>query len=240
MAKKRRPDLPPTRRGYSPHEAISAVQKAIRRSQVKEAVYWATELFESGYHNWLWSRLFTICSEDIGPADRYLPATLAALYDRAMTEKKKGAGGMETVHAAILLATAPKSRIACWMVLEQVSDHADRIEIPDEALDQHTRAGRQMGRGYEHFVNEAQQLIDPEDAAQARGFDGVREELAHLEGEGLSHWVHTMQGAEPTNPWRPRGSEAGGSYLPAGGRQAEEERVAKLFDTPGPEELPEQ
>src|SRR4051812_29969156 len=114
--------LPPTKRGYQAHEVVSALQKAVRRSQVREAVYWGFELWAS-YPGWCWKRLHTIASEDIGPADRTLPATLAALEKRSETERRKGGGGMELVHAVILCATAPKSRIACWMVLGVAGDH---------------------------------------------------------------------------------------------------------------------
>lgn len=197
-------DIPPTRRGYQVYEVVSALQKAIRRSQVEEAVYWALELHGSGHKAWCWSRLQTICSEDIGPAAPNLPAQIATL--RAWSEKAKEGGGMELTHAVILLATAPKSRIACWMVLRAVSNHHPRIEIPDEALDQHTRRGKQMGRGYEHFVQEAQVLTDADEAAQDRGRINMETELNVLEIEAREHWEKCRK-KDPTlphNPWRPR------------------------------------
>lgn len=213
---------PPTRRGYQVHEVVSALQKAIRRSQVKEAVYWALEMHSSSHKSWCWNRLQTICSEDIGLADRYLPAQIATL--RAWSEKAKEGGGMELAHAVQLLATAPKSRVACWMVLETVSDHHERLEIPDEALDQHTRRGLRMGRGTEHFLEEAQTLVDPDDAAQADGWDGMDEKMAHLEVEAREHWriVHAGTPEEkaqlPDNPRRKRDE----SWVPPADRDAQE------------------
>ncbi len=199
-------EMPPTRREYQPHEVVSALQKAIRRSQVKEAVYWGFELWNSQYDNWAWARMHTICSEDIGPADRYLPATLAALETRSKSQKAKGkGGGMEFVHALILLASAQKSRIACYMVLEAASDHQERLEIPDEALDQHTRRGLKMGRGYEHFITEAARLVQPDTV-----------DLTELEAEAKDHLIRQCEGEPdlPHNPWR-RHANVGAEAKPA-------------------------
>jgi hypothetical protein len=60
----------------------------------------------------------------------------------------------------ILLAEAPKSRLACWMTVARGRGMVERREVPDEALDRHTRRGRRMGRGWDHFWDEASQLAD--------------------------------------------------------------------------------
>lgn len=229
----RRPDLPPTRRGYQPHEVVSAMQKAIRRSKVKESVYWAMELYVSGYAAWMWARLQEICSEDIGPADRYLPAAIQTLRDWSNDKrKKKNAGGMEAVHAVILLATAPKSGIACWMVMEATSDHAERFEIPDEAFDQHTRKGKQMGRGAEHFSKEGSLKIQPDKAAQATepGYDSMDDLLKALEAEGQRTWLRSMQ-KDPTLPSNPKQAGKGqieDSWLPPAAREDKKDEQLEL------------
>lgn len=198
------PDPPPTGRGYDAFTVVSALQKAIRRSSPESAAHWAAELQLSGYGPWCWSRLRTICVEDIGPADRTLPATIAALEDWA-TRSKDGGGGMEIVTAAILLATAKKSRVSCWLLIREGTDHRERIEIPPEALDRHTMRGKKMGRSHEHFFTEAQTLIDPLDAARSRGYASVEEELAALEAQADQHARQLrFEGPEglPQNPWR--------------------------------------
>lgn len=127
---------------------------------------------------------------------------------------------MELTHAVILLATAPKSRIACWMVLQAVSDYHPRLEIPDEALDQHTRRGKQMGRGIEHFLSEGQVLIDPP--------DNVEEHLGDLESEARDHWekVHSKQTDDlPHNPWLKKDE----TWLPPADKAAPVE-AGSLFD----------
>jgi len=198
------PDPPPTGRGYDAFAVVSSLQKAIRRSSPGEAAYWATELHASGYAAWCWARLRVCCIEDIGPADRTLPATIAALETWA-NRSKDGGGGMEIVHAAILLATAKKSRISCWVTCMEGTDHRERIEVSDAAIDRHTRRGRALGRSHEHFFQEAAKLIDPEDAARSRGYDSVADELSALEVEAELHArrLH-FDGPDrlPQNPWR--------------------------------------
>ena len=63
-------------------------------------------------------------------------------------------------HAVLRLATAQKYRLANWALLVESSDHADRREIPDFALDRHTARGKRMGRDMDHFVSEAAWLAD--------------------------------------------------------------------------------
>ena len=51
-------EIPPTRRGYDTREVVSAVQKAIRRSDPDAALYWGIEPRPpSGFGRWLWKRL---------------------------------------------------------------------------------------------------------------------------------------------------------------------------------------
>jgi hypothetical protein len=154
---------PPTWRNYSVHEVVSALQKAIRRSDTDAAVYWGMELWKSGNQTWAWNRLREILSEDIGPADRYLPATFEALRKSGQDEEKRksGGGGLQFTHAVILLATAEKNRVVAQAFIHHSSNNVERREIPDEALDRHTRRGRQMGRGLDHFLKEAARVIPP-------------------------------------------------------------------------------
>jgi replication-associated recombination protein RarA len=197
--------LKDTRRGYDVYEVVSAFQKAVRRSDVDAALYWASELERSSYDGWLWRRMDTIIHEDVAP-DAGIVAEYVALKE--MHRKARGkpavrenpdAGVLEMMHAVILLASARKSRIVQWAAFAHYGDHMPRREIPDEALDQHTQRGRSMKRGYEHFFEEAAKLIDP------------------CEGqlEGLEDRYRTMRRQEkleerrdlPENLWKPRDEE---------------------------------
>lgn len=156
-------EIPPTRRGYVLGEVSSALQKSIRRCDSDGAAYWTIELDESGCGEYAWHRLRTCMSEDVGIADRHLPATIAALYEawqQARARRHGGDGRLHLVHAAMLLATARKSRLVNNATI--VLSGEDRRPIPDIARDKHTVAGRKLGRGWEHFFAEATLLADPE------------------------------------------------------------------------------
>ena len=55
--------------GYAFYEVLSALQKSIRRGLEEDALFWATELYLSGYEIQAWRRLCIIASEDIGLAN---------------------------------------------------------------------------------------------------------------------------------------------------------------------------
>ena len=79
-----------TRHGHRLDEAVSSLQKSIRRGLVDDAAYWACELME-GYYAYLWRRLKVILSEDIGIAEPHLPATIHALYQTAEQQRRRRA-----------------------------------------------------------------------------------------------------------------------------------------------------
>lgn len=159
---------PPTRRGGHPFgEAASALQKALRRCDTDGALYWAAELDRSGYGAYVWRRLTTICSEEIGAVEAHLPATIEALrqwwQDTRAREGKRDrtAGALYMAHAVVLLARARKSRTTHdAMIVHWLSDEVR--EPPDWAIDKHTLRGRQIGRGFDHFFETASLLVDPE------------------------------------------------------------------------------
>lgn len=156
------PDIPPTKKLYDAREVVSALQKAIRRSDPDAAIYWAIELQSSGFGAWCWKRLRTITSEDIGPAAPGLAADVRALHDNWKQEQKSGQpmnGMLYIIHAVLAMCAAPKSRVvdnAAWAWHKM-----PRREIPDEALDGHTARGRQIGRGHKFFIEESSRLFQP-------------------------------------------------------------------------------
>jgi hypothetical protein len=62
-----------------------------------------------------------------------------------------------------LLAEAPKDRSNDELANLVRTDLADggRAEVPDHALDMHTRRGQEMGRGIEHFLTDGAR-VEPE------------------------------------------------------------------------------
>lgn len=162
---------PPTRRGFELALVVSALQKSIRRGQEEAAVYWALEMDNSGFCAYAFRRLAVICSEDVGLAEPTLPATIEALrrsWERERERKKWATGGLFLVHATLLLARAPKSRIVDNALIAVGADQEPRA-IPDEALDVHTRTGRQRGRGWQHFIEDSGLLADRETGELGHG-----------------------------------------------------------------------
>jgi len=109
-----------------------------------------------------------MASEDVGMAEPSFPAVIMALkqsYDfLAGLKDKHRPERLPFIHAIVKLANARKSRYIdlCISVYEnehrkQAGDH----EIPDYALDIHTRKGRKKGRGLDHFYNEGAMVNNP-------------------------------------------------------------------------------
>lgn len=191
---------PRTKRGYDAFEVVSAFQKAIRRGDPDAALYWGFEVYKSGYPDWAWKRLRIIATEDVGvAAPAGFQADIEALYGRYVDFKRKlgtrasaDEGLFWFCHATILCATAPKSRLVDWAFMAHAGEHVERRDLPDEALDVHTRRGRRRGRGWDHFLAESGR-IEP--------FDG---DLAELEAEYRDHFRRTVakDSTLPDNPWR--------------------------------------
>ena len=62
-----------TQKGYEFFEVSSAFQKSIRRCMEDEALYWAIELWNSNYKEYVWKRMLIIASEDVGLAEPTMP-----------------------------------------------------------------------------------------------------------------------------------------------------------------------
>lgn len=152
-----------TKKGYDFFEVTSAFQKSIRRNMEEEACYWATELFNSGYDKYLWKRILIITSEDIGIANPTLPATIKALHDAYFWLKSEKVGDqirLQLFHAIILLCRSPKSRLVDWSKNYFHHKHdTEMLEIPDYALDMHTRRGKIKGRGIQYFHDESSKVV---------------------------------------------------------------------------------
>lgn len=169
--------------GYLCGELASALQKTIRRGLEREAMFFASELDLAGYGNYAWKRLRVITSEDVGLADTHMAATIRALYENWQEERKQnkepGTGMLYLMHAVLLLARAPKSRIVdnATNVMYGGDRRAIAVEIPDYAVDHHTARGRKMGRSEATVYNESyrlekQALADPYEE-EARAIDGA-------------------------------------------------------------------
>ncbi|KKQ47046.1 MAG: hypothetical protein US75_C0011G0021 [Candidatus Woesebacteria bacterium GW2011_GWC1_38_13] len=133
--------------GYRLDEVVSALQKAIRRGQEENALYWMMEFVKGHYIGYLWRRLSVITIEDIGLADLNAPLMINTLAQ--MNERVNKNGYIETFHpamAVIYLCQAPKSR-----EIDYACDYIDLkrkagwyLETPPEARDMHTQVGKEL------------------------------------------------------------------------------------------------
>lgn len=172
-----------TIRGYSLLEVASALQKAIRRADARLAGYWAIELFESNYREYLWRRLLTISAEDCFGV---ITHEVEALYRswQMIDKQKKGGGRIFAAKATILLAQARKCRDADHLTnlvydpkaipdkqleadLEAAREGTEAI--PDYAFDCHTSAGKKAGKTKEMFFRDEFEALEPREPGL---FDG--------------------------------------------------------------------
>ena len=148
-----------TRKGYDFFECSSALQKCIRRGLEQEAMFWAVELYDSNFGEYVWKRLRIMTSEDVGLAEPGIAAEIWALYEMYKEQAKKKEDKNEPqrlflTHAVLLLCRARKSRLIDWTLLYNWLTHPYRHPpIPDIALDKHNERGRKLGRGWAHFFD---------------------------------------------------------------------------------------
>lgn len=174
-----------TKQGYSLFEVASAFQKSVRRGLEDEALYWAVELFESGYDEYCWKRMRIISSEDVGLAEPMMPANIHALYSNYKEQKKKKdekhrPERLFFTHAILLLVRAKKSRVVDHALLHYWNSYGhDRREIPQFAHDKHTEKGKSAGFGWNHFFEEGTKLenmaeIEGEAEYKAKALESVK------------------------------------------------------------------
>ncbi len=145
------------------YEAMSAMQKSIRRGMEAEAGYWAFWLADhEGFHIAV-GRLFTTVYEDIGDPQTIMFVETTLTRAQEWYKKKKDDWRMPFGAAILAMCRSAKTRelnhyhVACRAAVE---DEPNR-EVPDFALCMHTARGRRMGRGLEHFFEEGAKLEPP-------------------------------------------------------------------------------
>jgi replication-associated recombination protein RarA len=147
---------------YDFFECISATQKCIRRGDEDGALFWATELFLHGAAAQVWSRLVIIASEDVGAADPVMHMKITLLrhgwLETPVDQRINGKGRLFFVQAVLMLVRAPKSRCVDNAGIFYCEGPRPVREIPDFALDKHTKRGKELGRGWEHFFTEGARL----------------------------------------------------------------------------------
>lgn len=170
-----------TKRGYNLYEVTSAMQKAIRRNDVKIAGYFGLELFHSGYQNYLWKRLLTISAEDCaGVITKEIQALMKSwdlINAGIKNTSEKNKGRIFVSKAIIILCTAMKSRDADHLQLliydkkfdmtdQEIDSYLEQTRdktqtVPGYTHDCHTREGKNLGKTKENFIREELDALNP-------------------------------------------------------------------------------
>lgn len=162
-----------TKGGYDFYEVSSAMQKAIRRADIAVAGFFALELWESGFRDYVWKRLFTISAED---CFGIITNEIEALWQGHELVNKKATspkGRIFVSKAVILLCECRKCRDADHLqnliydrkeidVEKWIEDvRLNPIPIPQYTFDVHTRRGKKQGRTKEEFFRDEFYALNP-------------------------------------------------------------------------------
>ena len=171
-----------TKNGYDFYEVASALQKSIRRNDVVVAAFFGVELWQSGFGNYVWKRLYTISAEDCWGLITHEIDALRNGYVLVNKGAKEPKGRIFIGKAVILLCECYKSRDADHLnnlavdrldlsderVLFALSDARrepmdlpEPIEVPEYTYDVHTRKGKKMGKTREQFFHEEHEALTP-------------------------------------------------------------------------------
>ena len=162
-----------TKGGYDFYEVSSAMQKASRRADIAVAGFFALELWESGFRDYVWKRLFTISAED---CFGIITNEIEALWQGHELVNKKATspkGRIFVSKAVILLCECRKCRDADHLqnliydrkeidVEKWIEDvRLNPIPIPQYTFDVHTRRGKKQGRTKEEFFRDEFNALNP-------------------------------------------------------------------------------
>ena len=165
-----------TKNGYDFLECASALQKSIRRNDVVVAAFFGVELWQSGYGNYVWKRLYTISAEDCWGLITHEIDALHNGYELVNKGSKEPKGRIFIGKAIILLCECYKSRDADHLnnlAVDKLAltdpqiiaalDDARRqpLEVPEYTFDIHTKKGRKMGKTKAQFFHEEHEALQP-------------------------------------------------------------------------------
>lgn len=161
-----------TQRGYDFYEVASALQKSIRRADVKLAGYMALELFPR-YAEYCWKRLLTISAEDCyGIVTKEIMALYDAFHVINKNKKNDELKGRIFISKAVLLLCQTKHNrdadILSNYIYDKKYDLTDDeieklfdevrsegvMEIPEYVYDVHTIQGKIKGKTKADFFRD--------------------------------------------------------------------------------------
>ena len=159
--------------GYDFYEVASALQKSIRRGDVRTAGFFALELFPK-YREYTWRRLLTISAEDCYGC---ITQEIKALYDSfEIINKKKADGGRIFISKAVILLCECKHNRDADLLSNYVHDKKSgltddeieaelnearnrKMDVPEYVFDCHTMKGKRNGKTKSDFFKEEQMSL---------------------------------------------------------------------------------
>lgn len=152
--------------GLTADEVISMLQKAIRRGLEEDAVDAAYELYLTSreLEHVMWRRLIMIAMEDIGFGDLQATPVVYAYYQaKDLFERDNGDRQLPFIQAIRYLCRCPKERSSSYyqnLVMKKF-DKGYVMQVPDYALDKHTKRGKELGRDTMYFYTDGDR-VSPE------------------------------------------------------------------------------
>ena len=135
--------------GDAHYDTISAFIKSMRGSDPDATLYWLAKMLYAGEDpRFIVRRIVIAASEDIGLADsnalRVAVAAQQAVDFIGMPE-----GQITLAHAAVYLATAPKSNRACSGLMKAKTDIGEgrTLAVPMHLRDGHYKGAKTLGHG---------------------------------------------------------------------------------------------
>jgi len=161
------------------YDVVSAFIKSMRGSDPDAAVYWLARMLEAGEDaRFVARRMIIFASEDVGLADATsLHVAVAAAH--AVEHVGLPEAQLNLAHAAIHLATAPKSNraaLAIWNARSDVRDGAVG-EVPPHLRDAHYSGAERLGHGvgYEYPHDDGSGWVEqqylPDDLVQRQWYE---------------------------------------------------------------------
>jgi replication-associated recombination protein RarA len=159
--------MPKTHHGLEMMPCLSALQKAIRRGQAPVAMQFACELMHTSkaFFTAVCNRLEIVSHEDVGVRMAIqFTATCVEQAKRHYSADKIGPARLMIGNAIRFLCKSEKTRAGTYFAAAIGLENLNEPEvprIPDYAYDVHTREGRRMGRGIDHFLSDGAKLVNP-------------------------------------------------------------------------------
>jgi MgsA AAA+ ATPase C terminal len=136
------------------NEAVSILIKEMRRGNELEALYWARQIEGGGYWKYLFRRLAIFACEDVGTGNSLAITVVESCktaYTDAMAALKGKRGGAKPdgnliTHVVRVLTNSEKNRENDHLknVEHVLRSVGWRPEIPEYAIDAHTKRGREL------------------------------------------------------------------------------------------------